>query len=203
MSTTAVFLKKNLTGIVLAGGRGSRMGGQDKGLIKINNKYLINHIISILNPQVDKLFISANRNQSLYEKLTNCPVFSDNFGNFEGPLAGILSGLQIAQTEYVFFVPCDSPLLTPNLAQRLFEALIQDNASISVAHDGERVQAMFAVMKKELVIDLSAFLASGQRKTQYWYRQQKVVEVDFSDTPDIFLNINTPEQYKNLEIKLK
>jgi len=196
-------LKKNLTGIVLAGGRGSRMGGQDKGLIKINDKYLINHIISLLNPQVDKLFISANRNQSLYEKLTNCPVFSDNFGNFEGPLAGILAGLQIAQTEYVLFVPCDSPLLTPNLAQRLLQPLIQKNASISVAHDGERVQAMFAVMKKELVTDLSAFLASGQRKTQYWYRQQTVVEVDFSDTPEIFLNINTPEQYKNLEIKLK
>ena len=89
------------------------------------------------------------------------------------------------------------------MAQRLLEPLIQDNASISVAHDGERVQAMFAVMKKELVTDLSAFLASGQRKTQYWYRRQTVVEVDFSDTPEIFLNINTPEQYKNLEIKLK
>jgi molybdenum cofactor guanylyltransferase len=196
-------IKKNITGIVLAGGQGRRMGGQDKGLIKIRDKYLINHVISALSPQVDTVFINANRNQSLYKELTGCLVFSDNFGHFEGPLAGIFSGLEIAQTDYVLFVPCDSPLLHSQLAQRLLTVLIEKNTHIAVAHDGMRVQPMFVLIRKQLMANLRAFLVTGQRKTSQWYAEQLCVEVDFSDISDIFLNINSPEQFKTLELKLR
>ncbi|ALG66457.1 molybdenum cofactor guanylyltransferase MobA [Beggiatoa leptomitoformis] len=192
-----------ITGVILAGGRAVRMGGQDKGLVDLNDRKMIEYVIDALRPQVASLFINANRHQTEYAHLGQCPVIADNYGNYEGPLAGMLSGLHNAQTDYVLFVPCDSPLLTSSLAQRLYSALVQNQADISIASDNQRLQPVFVLIKRDLLTALRQFLANGERKVERWYASQAVITVDFSDVPDTFLNINTPEEKQTLLHRLQ
>jgi molybdopterin-guanine dinucleotide biosynthesis protein A len=189
---------ENITGVILAGGRATRMGGQDKGLISWQGKCLVEQVSAIIRPQVSTLLISANRNQSHYAKLCHCPVLTDTFGYYAGPLAGIATALQQAQTDYVLFVPCDSPQLSLQLASRLYLSLIDNQAVISVADDGRRLHYVVALIKRALLPDLLTFLNQGQHQVSQWYAQHAWARANFADIPETLVNINTLEEYATL-----
>ncbi|BAP56185.1 molybdopterin-guanine dinucleotide biosynthesis protein A [Thioploca ingrica] len=185
----------NITGVILAGGRATRMGGQDKGLIPWQGKCLVESVIAALRPQVSTLLVSANRNQLQYAKLCNCPVLTDTFGHYAGPLAGMATALQQAQTDYVLFVPCDSPQLSLQLASRLYISLINHQATISVADDGCRLHYVVALIKRALLPDLLTFLNQGKHKVSEWYAQHSLARADFTDIPETLVNVNTLEEH--------
>jgi molybdenum cofactor guanylyltransferase len=193
------FPKNNITGVILAGGRGSRMGGQDKGLLLLNGKPLVQHVVDTVRPQVGTLLISANRHQSRYEELCQVPVLTDTFGNYDGPLAGMATALTVATTDYVLFVPCDSPYLSSQLAYRLYTSLVQQQALLSVANDGTRLHHVITLLTRELLPSLLKFLANGERKIGFWYAQLPMARADFTDMPQTLLNINTLDQLASLK----
>ncbi len=193
--------KTHITGVILAGGRATRMGGQDKGLVKLNSKYMIEHVIAALRPQVGQLLISANRNLEQYAQLSGCHVLADTFGHYDGPLAGMATALANAQTDYVLFAPCDSPFISSQLAERLYTRLIQTNADASVADDGSRIHPVFSLFKRSLLADLRAFLKTDERSIRRFLAQLPLLtKADFSDNADTFLNINTFEERDNCEL---
>ncbi len=189
---------QDVTGVILSGGMGRRMGGQDKGLLPIDGNVLVSHIINTISPQVSSLLINANRNLDNYRGFGH-PVVQDMLGEYFGPLVGIASAMQVSETPYLLSVPCDSPLLPADLASRLYQALKKTDADISVAHDGTRLQPVFAMLKRALLPDLLDYLENGGRKIDTWYGEHSLVLVDFSDRPEAFLNINTPEELSQLE----
>jgi molybdenum cofactor guanylyltransferase len=189
------------TGLILAGGQARRMGNVDKGLQKLSNRPLIEWVLEALQPQVTGLMINANRNLEDYHRY-GYPVLSDQLSGYHGPLAGIATGLHACRTDYLVCVPCDSPLLPTDLVQRLYNQLQKDHAELAVAHNGERLQPVFALLDKTLAPSLDGFLGSGGRKIDQWYAQHRMSTVDFSDLPDTFLNINTPEDMVLLETRL-
>lgn len=176
------------------------MGGTDKGLIALHGKPLIDHIITALAPQVGAIIINANRNLERYGEF-GLPVVTDMLGEFFGPLAGMASGMQASDKTYILTVPCDSPFIPDTMADTLFRALMEAQADISVAHDGVRLQPVFALLRRELLPDLLAYLEAGGRKIDTWYEQQRMTTADFSAWPDTFLNLNTPEDKQILERK--
>lgn len=180
-----------------------RWDGRDKGLIEVSGRPMIGHVLEALEPQVEQVIINANRNLDEYRAF-GVPVVTDARGDFLGPLAGIASGLAAATTEWVAIVPCDSPLLAADCVDRLASARAQDESTdIAVAHDGERIQPVFALIRRRLVEDLDAFLGSGGRKIDQWYGQQRMQLVDFSDRPDNFVNVNRPEDLDLVEARMK
>jgi molybdopterin-guanine dinucleotide biosynthesis protein A len=195
--------RPSITGVVLAGGRASRWGGRDKGLIELCGRPMIRHVLDALQPQVEQVLINANRNLEEYRAF-GVPVVTDASGDFLGPLAGIASGLAAARTEWVAVVPCDSPLLTADCVARL-EAAHDDEETIdiTVAHDGERIQPVFALIRRRLIQSLDEFLESGGRKIDQWYGRQRMRLVDFSDIPDNFENVNRPEDRARLEARIR
>ena len=193
--------RQEITAVILAGGLARRMGGQDKGLMLLNGQPMIEHVIAALIPQVGTLLINANRNLETYRSY-GYPVIEDMMGDYFGPLVGMASGVQAAATPYLLSVPCDSPLLHAALAEILFRALEADQAEISVAHDGTRMQPVFALLRRELLPDLLAYLKNGGRKIDTWYAQHRLALADFSDWPDTFLNINTTDDRIDLEQKM-
>jgi molybdenum cofactor guanylyltransferase len=195
--------KERITGVILAGGRARRMGGVDKGLIVLNGKPMVEHILHGLRPQVATLMINANRNLEAYQELGQCPVMPDVVGNFAGPLAGMATGMQAARTEFILTVPCDSPFVTPYLAYCLFSTLENQGARLSVATDGHRIQPVFALLPCDLVTDLMAFLNAGERKIERWYKRHPAAMANLSDYADTFLNINSQEELNLIEAKLK
>lgn len=192
----------DITGVILAGGRAKRMQGQDKGLLKVNGQAMIELTLERLSPQVNTLIINANRNVEQYKKFNHPVISDDNSTDFHGPLAGMLSALKISTTQYILSTPCDSPFIPADLSIRLLSALIDADADISVVHDGNRMQPVFALIKKELRDSLQKFLDNGDRKIDLWYQQHHTVLADFSDHNDISLNINTPVELQELEQKL-
>jgi molybdopterin-guanine dinucleotide biosynthesis protein A len=184
----------NITGIILAGGRATRMGGQDKGLIRFEDKPLIEHVITALRPQVGFLLISANRNLAHYAQIGLCPVLTDTYGHYGGPLAGIITTLEHIHSDYALIVPCDSPRLNTQLGKRLYIDLIEKKAQISIAHDGLRAQTLFSLINKSILPKLKRLLASGERKMSSCYAQFTLATCDCSDIADTFLNINTPDE---------
>ena len=187
-----------ITGIILAGGRAERMGGRDKGLLPLAGQPMAAHAIRALRPQVGQLLINANRNIADYEAL-GFPVVCDNVGDFFGPLAGMLAGIEATQSDYVLTVPCDSPLLPPGYAQRMWAALREHQADISVADSGGRLQPVFALIKVALCNSLRAYLEAGERKIDRWFAKERMAVADFADHPEMFRNINTPEELIALE----
>jgi molybdopterin-guanine dinucleotide biosynthesis protein A len=194
---------KQTAGVILAGGRATRMGGNDKGLLPINGRPMILHISEILRPQVDRLLINANRNQTTYAALTGCPLVSDHIGNFAGPLAGMAAALAYTDLPYLVAVPCDSPFLAPDLVTRLHRGLTAQQADIAMATLGDKLQPVFVLLSRHLLDSLTAFLESGGRKIIHWYYQHKVAEVDFSDRAEMFENINTPQEQTRIEQQLR
>ena len=193
---------QEVTVVVLAGGRGRRMGGRDKGLVEIGGAALIEHVISIMAPQAGKLMINANRNAEAYRRY-GYAVVNDSMSGFQGPLAGFASAMANADTPYVVTIPCDSPLLPDDLVQRLIDALHDGHAELAVAHDGERLQPVFALIDVRLLASLQRFLERGDRKIDLWYAGHKMALTDFSDSPNMFLNLNTPADEESLAQQLQ
>lgn len=183
----------SISGIVLAGGQGRRMGGVDKGLQLLHGKPMVAEVVARLAPQVAEIVINANQNREAYEKLGR-RVVADDIGGFAGPLAGLHAGMKAASHPLVVTVPCDSPFLPMDLVSRL-RASLRDN-DLSVAKTGERTHPVFSLMKRSLLGSLEAFLLGGGRKIDAWYGALKFVEVPFDDEPDAFRNINTLEELK-------
>ena len=195
-----------LTGVILAGGRARRMGGVDKGLVELAGRPMVAHIVEALRPQVDALIINANRNHEAYAALGNCRVVADESGDYAGPLAGMASAMAASEHPLVLTVPCDSPLVAADLAERMLDALSKEQGAgsdaLAVAHDGERLQPVFALLPASLREDLLAFLAADGRKIDTWYARHRMVVVDFSDRTGMFTNINTPLEREQMEAHL-
>jgi len=191
-------VKATVSGIVLAGGQGSRMGGVDKGLQPFRGKAMVEHVIERLAPQVEELLINANRNPGDYARFGH-RVIADEIPGFAGPLAGFERGLAHATGELVVTVPCDSPFLPSDLVARLRGRLEADGAQLAVARTGEQAHPVFCLMRREVLPSLQRFLGSGQRKIDRWYESLEVAQVAFDDEADAFLNINTREELSRLE----
>ncbi|MET0065927.1 MAG: molybdenum cofactor guanylyltransferase MobA [Candidatus Thiodiazotropha sp.] len=187
-----------VTAVILAGGRGQRMGGADKGLVPFNGRPLIAHVIEAIGPQVRSVMINANRNLAKYQRF-GYPVFADSLIDYQGPLAGFLAAMEVVQTPYLVTVPCDGPLLANHLVYRLSQVLERDSAEIAVAHDGQRLQPVYAMLAVSLKQSLKAYLEGGDRKIDLWYAQHAMTTADFSDLPDTFININTQEERDRLQ----
>lgn len=197
-----------ITGIILAGGRGSRMGGADKGLQNFNGVPLALHTLLRLAPQVGEVMINANRNLSAYESF-GVPVWPDaaGLGEYSGPLAGFLTGLERCETPYLLTVPCDTPLFSLDLVERLAQALEREDADIAVVaapeEDGQlRPQPVFCLLRTRLLESLMLFTTSGGRKIDAWTAQHKTVLVPFNlpgDDARAFFNANTLAELHQLE----
>ncbi len=187
--------REDITGLILAGGRGSRMGGVDKGLQNFKGAPLALHAVMRLAPQVGALMINANRNLSAYEAL-EVPVWPDTTPDFAGPLAGMLTGLEHCETPWMVSVPCDSPLFPLDFVERLAAVAAAENAEIAMVRAPEgagsepRPQPVFSLMNVDVVESLSAFLQSGGRKIDEWTATRRTVMVDF-DEVGAFRNANT------------
>lgn len=190
-----------ISGIILAGGQATRMGGADKGLISLQKKPLIAHVISRLQSHVDEIIINANREIVAYETF-GLLVLQDENKEFIGPLAGFALGLKHAKHDYVLTVPCDSPLLPLDLVERLYKGMTDARADIAAACSDGDTHPVFCLMKKSVLPSLMEYLASGERKVSAWQKSQQYVEVDFSDCSAAFVNLNTMEQLRELELKL-
>lgn len=188
---------QDITALILAGGKSRRMGGRDKGLLPFGERPLVAHVLAAIVPQVATALISANRNREVYASL-GYPVLADPLDDFQGPLAGFLAGLQAMRTDYLLTLPCDGPTVVADLAARLARGIDDSGADIGVAHDGNRLQPVYALLHRDTLADLQAALDQGERKIDRWYLRNRWVPVDFSDVPEQFNNINTPDDYANI-----
>jgi len=180
-----------VSGIVLAGGLGRRMGGVDKGLQLLHEKPMIEHVLARFAPQVDEIVINANQNHDRYAAFGH-RVVPDRVGGYAGPLAGLHAGLAAVARPLAVTVPCDSPFLPADLVERLQRELGAND--LAVAKTGDQAHPVFALVRRSVATNLEAFLASGGRKIDAWYASLKVVEVSFDDEADAFRNINTLEE---------
>jgi molybdenum cofactor guanylyltransferase len=197
----SVIAKNQITGLVLAGGKGSRMGGVDKGLQLHSGTPLAQHALLRLRPQVAKVLLNANRNQATYDAF-GAPVWPDALPDQPGPLAGFLTGLAHCETDYLVTVPCDTPHFPEDLVARLAQAMADNDADIAMAAtnsaNGVQVQPVFCLMKASLKGSLAQFTASGQRKIDKWTATHRCIEVLFDDEL-AFFNANTAEELKQLQ----
>jgi molybdopterin-guanine dinucleotide biosynthesis protein A len=195
-----------ITGLLLAGGRGQRMGGVDKGLQTLHGEPLALHVLRRLAPQTGPLMISANRHADCYAALGapfTASVIADTLPDFPGPLAGLLAGLRAARTAFVLSAPCDAPYLPADLAARLADALEAHDAAIATvtttgAQRESSIHPVFALLRTSLADDLAAFLEAGERKVRTWYARHTAIEVPFADER-AFYNINSLQELANLE----
>jgi molybdopterin-guanine dinucleotide biosynthesis protein A len=179
-----------VSGIVLAGGLGRRMGGVDKGLQPLRGRPMVARVIERLAPQVEEIIINANQNLDAYRAFGT--VVSDEISGFAGPLAGLHAGMKAARNDLVVTVPCDSPFLPSDLVSRLENSLKEND--LAVAKTGDQAHPVFALVRRRCLQNLEKFLAGGGRKIDAWYGALKHVEVAFDDEADAFRNINTREE---------
>jgi len=187
-----------ITGVILAGGQGRRMGSVDKGLKILRGKPMVEWVIERFAPQVHEVLINANQNLERYGAL-GYRVIPDEIAGFAGPLAGLHRGLTQASHELIATVPCDSPFLPRDLVMRLRAALEKNHAEIAVARTGEQPHPVFCLCRRSVLPGLTAFLSGGGRKIDAWYAALKVVEVAFDEQPDAFSNINTEDELRAYE----
>ena len=190
----------DITGLILAGGLSTRMGGRDKGLQLLEGRPMITHIIERLQPQVGPLLINANQNQEAYE-LFSLPIIADVISNFVGPLAGLHAGLSHCTTPYLLSVPCDCPFFPTDLASRLSDALMSSGADVAYAvminQNQTEHHPVFCLLKRDVMVGLGEYLSEGGRKVLTWMSSQAHVQVVFDDH-SAFLNINTPDDLKTI-----
>ncbi len=187
-------IKSDITAVILSGGQAMRMNHQDKGLILFNNKPLISYVVDIIYQDVHSILVSANRNLDAYQKFGK--VITDSLPDFQGPLAGILSALIKVKTKYLLVVPCDGPFINQSLVVRFLKNMQQSDVSICVAIQGQKMHPTFSLISVSLKGNLSEFLAQGNRKMSMWFKSNHAQEVDFSDQVDMFINLNSPEDFK-------
>ncbi|SFV83067.1 Molybdopterin-guanine dinucleotide biosynthesis protein MobA [hydrothermal vent metagenome] len=188
--------KNNITTVILSGGRSSRMQGEDKGLILLNDKPMISYVVDVVDDRAGRLLISANRNIDAYQQYGE--VIRDELTDFQGPLAGIAKAMAEADTPYLLTLPCDSPLVNEILVDRLIQCMADKDMDICVADDGSHIHPTFAIMKTSLKDNLLAFLDSGERKLGLWIKQNDFQKVDFSDQPKVFINLNNPQDFDKI-----
>ncbi|MCQ9377644.1 molybdenum cofactor guanylyltransferase MobA [Methyloversatilis sp. XJ19-49] len=193
-------MKEAITGLVLAGGLGRRMGGIDKGLQAFRGEPMVAHVIRRFAPQVDALIVNANQNIERYAAFGH-PVVPDVITGYAGPLAGLHAGLNACRTPLLVTSPCDSPFLPLDLVARLRDALEREGADLAVARTGERSHPVFSLVRRHVLPGLTDFLDGGGRKVDLWYSALKVVEVSFDDQPDAFANINTLNELAALSVR--
>ncbi len=191
--SAAAPVRDDVTGIVLAGGMGRRMGGVDKGLVPLDGRPMVEHVLARLVPQVGTVIINANQNIERYAAFGPA-VYPDAIGGFAGPLAGLHAGLTQATTSHVVTVPCDSPFLPLDLVERLASGLGRASAQIAVAKTFAQPHPVFALVSRDVLAHLTAFLSAGGRKIDAWYATLALVEVAFDDEAEAFRNINTAEE---------
>ncbi|MBF7053146.1 molybdenum cofactor guanylyltransferase [Halomonas sp. KAO] len=189
----------DLTGLILAGGQGRRMGGVDKGLVPFAGRPLVAHVRDRLAGRVAELLVNANRSLADYDDFAD-RVIEDAEDGYQGPLMGIYSGLRAARTPWLLVVPCDTPRLPDDLVDRLVTGI--GEADIAVAGDGQRLHPVVALIRTSLADDLAAALAAGERKIDRWYARHDWVQVDFAEGAEAFANLNTQEEKRRLELAL-
>lgn len=188
----------SVTGLILAGGKGSRMGGVDKGLQTFRGRRLVDHVYQRLAPQVGGVIINANQNQEVYRSF-GVRVVSDAVSGFAGPLAGMHAGLSVSKRPLLASVPCDSPFLAEDLIARLYARIDETGAELAVAKTGDQPHPVFSLMRRGVLDHLSDFLKEGGRKIDAWYAGLNVVEVAFDDEAEAFSNINTLDELASYE----
>jgi molybdopterin-guanine dinucleotide biosynthesis protein A len=181
-----------ITGLILAGGRGRRMGHQDKGLIEFNGKPLICYGIAAMRTVTSRVVINANRHLARYA-LFDCPLITDHNRDFNGPLAGILAGMTYATEGHLLVMPCDTPFISGAHLNKLLTVLFQAGADAAIAFDGQRLHPIVAALNVSLKGSLHDYLSSGQRRVETWLLAQHTVYADFSEDKNSFVNLNTPE----------
>lgn len=186
-------MNERITGVILAGGQGRRMGSVDKGLQQLNGRPLVLWVLERLAPQVDSVSINVNQNFARYGEF-GCALVADRIPNHPGPLAGIHAALFSATTPLLAVVPCDSPFLPGDLVERLRAGMDAQDAELAVACSGGRVQRAFCLARRELLANLEDFLGRGERKVADWHASLRVAEVSFDDAANAFSNINTAEE---------
>lgn len=186
----AAYPREQVTAGILAGGRATRMGGVDKGLVPLEGRAMVEYVIDALRGQSAGILLNANRSFEQYRRY-GVPVVPDRQDGFLGPLAGVASMMAAADTAWLLTAPCDSPAVPADLGPRLWQAGAREGAEIAVVHSGERLEPVFALMRCSLRADLEDYLAAGERKIDRWYQRHHMVTVDFSDTPEMFVNVNT------------
>lgn len=187
-----------ITGVVLAGGKASRMGGKDKGLQLLNGIPLWQHVATTLSLQTDSLVISANRSLDIYQR-SGYPVIKDSLSNYPGPLAGILATFQQIDSEWFLFSPCDTPFIPQTLCERFWYS--KGDAPAVWAHDGDHDHPTVALLNRRLQPALENYLAAGERRVMVFLRQTGGHHVDFSDVRSAFTNVNTLEVLQNMQEK--
>lgn len=189
---TAVTLD-DITVVILAGGQGRRMGGQDKGLVHYKNSELIKHVIDAISSQTQQLIINANRNLEQYRRF-GYPVVEDTLSGFQGPLAGFFAAMSFVSSGYILTLPCDGPIVTDDYLNKMLATLNDSDSDLVVASDGNRMQPVYALIPVRLKRDLERFLQAGERKIDLWYARHALSEAIFSSQQELFTNINTPEE---------
>ncbi len=197
----------SLGAVVLAGGLARRMGGVDKGLITLNDKPMVLLVLNAVSAVADTVVINANRHTDQYAAF-GANVIEDVVADFQGPLAGLLSGCEHLHNDWVLMCPCDTPFIKPELISTLWQAALMETQAadngkaIVVAHDGERLQPVFAIVRRNLASSMRNFLERGERKIDRWYAEVGFIPVDCTAHRAMFDNINTPEQRDAAQIRL-
>ncbi len=181
--------RASITGVVLAGGQGLRMGGVEKGFAMLDGRPLVEWVLERFAPQVGALLVSANRNADRYARFGH-PVLPDAHADFAGPLAGVHAALATAATPWLASAPCDSPYLPADLVARLAGAVDATGAALAVARTAERTHPVFALMRTDLHAHLAAYLAAGGRRVERWHASLAVAEVLFDEEAGAFRNLN-------------
>ena len=187
--------RETVSGLILAGGLGSRMGGVDKGLVELAGRPMVAHVLARLQPQVGRVLINANRNADVYAGF-GLPVLADRLGGFVGPLAGLDAALNGSADagEWVLTCPCDSPFLPLDLAARMLDAALAAGVDVAMASSLGQYEPVFLLANRRAGAALARYLADGGRKIDRWVLGEQHVVVDFSDCPEAFSNINTPDE---------
>ena len=192
---------QNISACILAGGEGKRMGGKDKGLIRLAGKPLVSHVLDRIGAQVEMVYVNANRNLDQYKHISK-NIVTDESQGFQGPLAGILAALKLIRTTYVAFVPCDSPFFPSDLVTRLLAGNSNCSKTIRVACDNGSAQPVFAVIPTIFSDSLSDYLDKGGRKIINWYESHRAEKISFSNLTD-FDNLNNPQDFLEAEKRIE
>ena len=187
----------DITAVILAGGKGSRMGNHDKGLIKLANKPLIKYVIDSIQGQVGRIIISANRNINEYQKL-GLPVICDEKTEFNGPLSGIYEALKICTTKYLLVLPCDCPFIEVDIIEKLYKSAEENNSDVVLIYDGQFLQPLFSLISKNALTSLEQCIAAKNFKAKQWMTDQKHSIIE-DNRPTLFFNINNENDLENAE----